>query len=241
MSSDSEDDVPLAVRASKPDAKPAANGTSNTKAAPKAAPKSNSKANAKSESEDDDDFDDSEDVDSDDDDEDSASSSDDSDSDEEDDKPLAQRKAKKASPAASKKRKRTPTKKANAKKSKQTAKRSKSEPGKSKDGQIMWKTLKHSGVLFPPEYEPHGVKMLYDGKPVDLTQDQEEVATMFAVMKETDYMNKPVFLKNFWEGFSEVLGKKHVIQCLEKCDFTPIYEYLMADREKKKQMTKEVR
>lgn len=36
--------------------------------------------------------------------------------------------------------------------------------------------------------------MLYDGKPVDLTPEQEEVATMFAVMKETDYMNKPVFL-----------------------------------------------
>ncbi len=45
-----------------------------------------------------------------------------------------------------------------------------------------------------PVPQPHGVKMLYDGKPVDLTPDQEEVATMFAVMKETDYMNKPIFL-----------------------------------------------
>lgn len=26
-----------------------------------------------------------------------------------------------------------------------------------------WRTLEHSGVLFPPEYEPHGVKMKYDG------------------------------------------------------------------------------
>lgn len=30
-------------------------------------------------------------------------------------------------------------------------------------------------MLFPPEYTPHGVKMLYDGKPVDLTPEQEEV------------------------------------------------------------------
>ncbi len=37
----------------------------------------------------------------------------------------------------------------------------------------MWKKLSHNGVLFPPEYEPHGVKMLYDGKPVDLTPEQE--------------------------------------------------------------------
>lgn len=27
--------------------------------------------------------------------------------------------------------------------------------------QIRWTTLEHSGVLFPPEYQPHGVKMLY--------------------------------------------------------------------------------
>jgi hypothetical protein len=46
--------------------------------------------------------------------------------------------------------------------------------------------------------------MLYEGKPVDLTPEQEEVASMFAIMKETDYMSKPTFLKNFWEGFKEV-------------------------------------
>jgi hypothetical protein len=46
--------------------------------------------------------------------------------------------------------------------------------------------------------------MLYDGKPVDLTTEQEEVASMFAVMKETNYALKPQFLKNFWEGFKEV-------------------------------------
>lgn len=26
-----------------------------------------------------------------------------------------------------------------------------------------WKTLEHNGILFPPDYEPHGVKMKYDG------------------------------------------------------------------------------
>jgi DNA topoisomerase-1 len=46
--------------------------------------------------------------------------------------------------------------------------------------------------------------MLYDGKPVELTPEQEEVASMFAIMKETDYMSKPTFLKNFWDGFKEV-------------------------------------
>lgn len=43
------------------------------------------------------------------------------------------------------------------------------------DGQKKWTTLVHNGVIFPPPYQPHRVKMLYKGKPVDLTADQEEV------------------------------------------------------------------
>ena len=35
-----------------------------------------------------------------------------------------------------------------------------------------WDTFVHAGVLFPPEYEPHGVRMLYEGKPVELTAEQ---------------------------------------------------------------------
>jgi DNA topoisomerase-1 len=37
-----------------------------------------------------------------------------------------------------------------------------------------WSTMEHAGVSFPEPYVPHRVKMLYDGKPVDLTPVQEE-------------------------------------------------------------------
>ena len=47
-------------------------------------------------------------------------------------------------------------------------------PPGSGEGQ-KWTTLEHCGVIFPPPYKPHGVKMLYNGKPVDLTPEQEEV------------------------------------------------------------------
>ncbi|KAH1063152.1 hypothetical protein J1N35_028139 [Gossypium stocksii] len=107
------------------------------------------------------------------------------------------------------------------------------------DGQKKWSTLVHNGVIFPPPYNPHGVKMLYDGRPVDLTPEQEEVATMFAVMQETDYMSKPQFKKNFWEDWSKLLGRNHVIKSLDKCDFTPIYEWHLQEKEKKKQMSSE--
>ncbi|CAN0245463.1 unnamed protein product, partial [Discosporangium mesarthrocarpum] len=43
-----------------------------------------------------------------------------------------------------------------------------------------WESLEHNGTHFSPEYQPHGVKLLYDGKPVNLTSRQEEVATFYA-------------------------------------------------------------
>jgi DNA topoisomerase-1 len=53
------------------------------------------------------------------------------------------------------------------------SKQVKSAPGA--DGGQKWTHLEHNGVIFPPPYKPHGVKMLYEGKPVVLTPEQEEV------------------------------------------------------------------
>ncbi|RVW38872.1 DNA topoisomerase 1 beta [Vitis vinifera] len=130
-----------------------------------------------------------------------------------------------------------------AKKSKKLAKSSKYSkstkvPPNSGEGQ-KWTTLEHNGVIFPPPYKPHGVKMLYNGRPVDLTPEQEEVATMFAVMKDTDYATKPRFIENFMNDWRVRLGKNHVIKKFELCDFTPIYEWHEKEKEKKKQMTTE--
>ncbi|CAD7695782.1 unnamed protein product [Ostreobium quekettii] len=117
---------------------------------------------------------------------------------------------------------------------------SQSEGKKGGDGsKYKWETLEWNGVLFPPEYEPHGVKMLYDGVPVDLTPQAEEVATFFAVMLDTDYVKKPTFIKNFWDGFRRVLGPKHPIKEFKKCDFGPIHQWHLARKEDKKAMSKE--
>ncbi|KAK9051819.1 hypothetical protein SSX86_028447 [Deinandra increscens subsp. villosa] len=129
------------------------------------------------------------------------------------------------------------------KKSKKVEKKSKYSqsskvPPGSGEGQ-KWTTLVHNGVIFPPPYKPHGIKILYKGKPVDLTPAQEEVATMFAVMLDTDYMTKPVFKENFWNDWRKILGRNHTIQNLEDCDFKPIYEWHQREKEKKKQMSTE--
>lgn len=66
------------------------------------------------------------------------------------------------------------------------------------------------------------------------------MATAFAVMLETDYMKKDQFLKNFWDDWRKVLGPKHVIRDLKKCNFRPINDWHMSEREKKKELPKEV-
>lgn len=37
-----------------------------------------------------------------------------------------------------------------------------------------WATMEHAGVSFTEKYEPHGVKMIYDGKEIDLSPAEEE-------------------------------------------------------------------
>ncbi|KAI5349633.1 hypothetical protein L3X38_002522 [Prunus dulcis] len=109
----------------------------------------------------------------------------------------------------------------------------------SNDGQEKWATLVHNGVIFPPPYKPHGVKMLYNGEPANLTPEQEEVATMYALMKDTEYVQKKTFRNNFWNDWQKLLGKRHVIQKLDACDYTPIYDWYQNEKEKKKQLSKE--
>ncbi|KAI8092290.1 uncharacterized protein B0P05DRAFT_525680 [Gilbertella persicaria] len=110
------------------------------------------------------------------------------------------------------------------------------------DDTIKWTKLQHNGVLFPPEYVPHGVKMNYNGKPITLTPEAEEVASFFAALLETDHAQNPVFQKNFFNDWQEILKqdpRNPKITDFKKCDFRPIWEKFEKDKENKKQMTKE--
>ncbi|BFZ61967.1 DNA topoisomerase 1 [Saitoella coloradoensis] len=118
------------------------------------------------------------------------------------------------------------------------------------DGSVKWTTLEHSGVLFPTLYEPlpSHVKMKYNGKPIELHPDAEEVAGFFAAMIETDHARNPTFVKNFFGDFQAVIkksggaksaGQKVSIDKFESCDFRPMFEYFEKKKEEKKAMTKE--
>lgn len=109
-------------------------------------------------------------------------------------------------------------------------------------GEKRWDTLQHNGVMFPPEYEPHGIPIIYNGEEFKMTPEEEEVATMFAVMKESDYYRSDVFRRNFFDSWRQILDKRkvpHPIRRLELCDFEPIYQWYQKEREKKLNRTKE--
>lgn len=130
-----------------------------------------------------------------------------------------------------------------------------------KKGGQKWETLRHNGVLFPPEYEPlpKNVKVLHKGKPISLDSvnrknpfniTAEEGAVFFAMKLEQDdrlaeknakrkkAIDDKTFVKNFWNDWKVVLGKNHEIKSLSDVDFTPIQKYIAKRSETKKASTK---
>ncbi|KAB8596078.1 hypothetical protein FH972_025788 [Carpinus fangiana] len=116
------------------------------------------------------------------------------------------------------------------------------------DGTKKWATLEHNGVVFPPDYEPlpKDVKFYYDGNPIDLHPEAEEVATFYgSMLHSTVNVENPTFNKNFFEDFQGYIkktggaknaktGDKVDIKSFEKCNFKHIFEWFDAEREKKK-------
>jgi DNA topoisomerase I len=102
-----------------------------------------------------------------------------------------------------------------------------------------WTTLQHNGVMFPDEYKPHNLPVLYRDKPIYLTPEAEEAATFYAKYMDTEYVKNPRFNRNFWKDWKEILGPGHEIQTFEDVDFTEIHNYLNRLKEDKKNMSDE--
>jgi DNA topoisomerase-1 len=118
---------------------------------------------------------------------------------------------------------------------------------KKEDDSIKWDTLQHNGVVFPPEYEPlpKNVKLFYDGTPLTLSVEAEEVATFFGgMLNSTHNVENPVFQKNFFEDFQEEVkktggakdrdGNKVAIKDFSKLDFKQIFNYLDGKSQERK-------
>lgn len=106
-------------------------------------------------------------------------------------------------------------------------------------GKPQWTVLQHNGPMFPPEYVPHKIPVIIGGKEIILPTDAEEYASMYAKFIDTPYTENNTFKKNFWKDFKPVLPNNLGVQSLDQIDFTPIKNYLIMEREKKLNMTKE--
>lgn len=113
-------------------------------------------------------------------------------------------------------------------------------------GDIKWKRLDHNGICFPPPYKQHHVSILYKGKPVELNAQQEELATFYAVMIETEWVKKKAFNINFFREFRLTLRnakeEKHrhtQMTDFRHLNFRPIYEWAMKTKEELKERKKD--
>jgi DNA topoisomerase-1 len=106
-----------------------------------------------------------------------------------------------------------------------------------------WTTLEHIGPMFDEGYIPlaDNVKFYYDGKPMKLSVDSEEVMTFYARMIDHDYTQKEAFNTNFLRDWrdSMTLQEKGIIKDLKKCNFQEVYDYYKKKSEERKAMSKE--
>jgi DNA topoisomerase-1 len=108
---------------------------------------------------------------------------------------------------------------------------------------IKWKTLIHKGPVLASAYEPlpKHVKFYYNGKPMKLKPEAEEVAGFYARMLDHDYVTKPIFNKNFFKDWKKTMTpeERSILTDLSLCNFKEIGDYYKELSEKRKQMTKE--
>ncbi len=89
------------------------------------------------------------------------------------------------------------------------------EEKKYEDGR-KWTSLEHKGPLFEPPYVPlpSSIEFFYNGSPIKLRPESEEVMTFYAKMLDHDYTKKDIFNENFfrdWRTVSKTLSSMREI------------------------------
>ena len=98
-----------------------------------------------------------------------------------------------------------------------------------------WTTLVHNGVLFHPEYEPHGIGVYYNGTLISLPPDAEEFITYYVNPKYDKYRNTR-FNKNFFKDWKTLLPSdvQKTIVDFEQLDYQQIKSHVISSMEERK-------
>ncbi|MBI2543598.1 MAG: DNA topoisomerase I [Candidatus Aenigmarchaeota archaeon] len=100
---------------------------------------------------------------------------------------------------------------------------------------MKWKSFKHNGVYFPPEYEWKKLSVKISGEKVQLNKEQEEMLYAWAKKINTPYVKDPVFQKNFLSDFKKLMSTKYSGIIMDDIDLSEIVKY----QENEKDLTKE--
>ena len=101
------------------------------------------------------------------------------------------------------------------------------------------KNFNHSGVLIPKPYEAKGFHIEIKGEKIALIPLQEEMAVAWIKKLGTDYVNDPVFRKNFFNDFLAALRMHDKNLEPEDFDFSEILRYVDGERQIKANLSKE--
>ena len=107
---------------------------------------------------------------------------------------------------------------------------------------INWRNLEQSGMVFAAPYIPHGIPMKYDGRVINMTPTQEEMATFYAAIPEDGPQlgieeSRKTFQNNFFKEFVTLFDKSQNINDFDKCDFTLIKQHLDMQKNLRKAAT----
>lgn len=98
-----------------------------------------------------------------------------------------------------------------------------------------WKTFKHNGVYFPPEYVYRRLPVKIKGQKVELGPEAEEMLYAWTKKLNTPYVKDPVFQKNFLNDLKKVLPKNFSDITMDDIDLSKMVEF----QENEKNLTKE--
>jgi len=107
------------------------------------------------------------------------------------------------------------------------------------DDETKWNYLEHKGVIFPPFYEYRNFTVLYQGRPITLNRNQEEMAYYWAQSLGSDWETKEHYRNNFAKIFCGSFDRRLGYTKLENFDFSSIVNYIAEQKEIKKNKTKE--
>ena len=97
-------------------------------------------------------------------------------------------------------------------------------------------TLHHNGVMVPPQYKAEGLSVKIKGEWHKLSQNEEERIVAWAKKMGTPYVEDSVFAENFHKDLSKLMGFEILPGDV---DYSPIHKIVLAERERKKNLSKE--